>query len=477
MLLVCVFSRIPQLSSGSILLDGDESVVALMAKHFGHDGEFPLYFWGQTYGFSFIEVLTISLFYKILGVSALAVQCAMLSLWSLAIICFYRLMRVLKPDTSFIVPFLICLVLILNPAFAVWALKARGGYLSAFLLSQLFLYLLFRNKKQNSYLPIVLALLSLLIFESQSLWLAGLVPYLAYYILSKWSKRDSFLYIGSSILFYVLLKGYKSTLVSFWEPEIFPLSFRDWEGFLAIPKEVLAHFSGSYLYSSYVEPSIFAALSSWIFLGLILVLLVLGIRSVVKTKFRITLEMAALLSLPLAILYLIIIPGIHPRYLLPLIGYVLLSLFILTQAVQQKSWFKITLIVYLPIGLIALLGFKKFSYDKPEPFYTLIEYLEEEKIDALFSESGLLQWQVMFYTNEEVKARYRSATDRYPAYVEAVNKTHQTNPSSCAIIGKTDDWNAPKEGDFETVASTYFLFRNPKDSLLKERGFLFASSQ
>ncbi|MGH2570943.1 MAG: hypothetical protein ACRDGR_06940, partial [bacterium] len=59
-------------------LDGDEAVVALMAKHFREGRGIPWFFWGQSYGFTFPEASLCAAFFAAFGDSALASKSAML---------------------------------------------------------------------------------------------------------------------------------------------------------------------------------------------------------------------------------------------------------------------------------------------------------------------------------------------------------------------------------------------------------------
>ena len=52
---ICIASRLPQLRSPNLLVDGDESVLGLMAKHVAQGKEFPIFFYGQHYALATIE--------------------------------------------------------------------------------------------------------------------------------------------------------------------------------------------------------------------------------------------------------------------------------------------------------------------------------------------------------------------------------------------------------------------------------------
>src|SRR5690554_1188900 len=95
-ILLSIVSRMPQLFSEHLILDGDECIVSLMAKHFLESKEVPFFFYGQSYGFSFIEVLFIRVFYFFLGPTEMAVKLAMLSMWTIGIVFFYKTLKAIE---------------------------------------------------------------------------------------------------------------------------------------------------------------------------------------------------------------------------------------------------------------------------------------------------------------------------------------------------------------------------------------------
>ena len=52
---VALLSRLPQLFSRNLLLEGDECILGLMGMHLAKGREFPIFFYGQRYGLSIIE--------------------------------------------------------------------------------------------------------------------------------------------------------------------------------------------------------------------------------------------------------------------------------------------------------------------------------------------------------------------------------------------------------------------------------------
>ncbi len=468
--LLAIVSRLPQLLSPYQMLDGDEVVVGLMAKHLIHTSEWPLYYWGQLYGFAFIEVAVIGLFYLVVGYGQLAVQLAMLVLWSLGIVFFYKALR--ERDAESWMPAVFTLVLICMPSWAIWALKARGGYVSAFFLGNLLLYLFFLKRREGLANELLIGLLLVLLYESQSMWLAGLFPYAVYRIV----KEKRWMYIPAQLIGfavpYLLLKWHKTGLTDFWQAEIFPLRWRDWASLETLPQEIFAHFSGSYVFSSFREPSWAAALSAWFFCALLILASILSARKSIKAGFRLSESAVVLLSLLCSIAYMLLIPGIHPRYLLPLSVYLMVAVFILSQGRYRKILSAIAL-AYLPLGLLAILSFTRFSYDNPQAFQQMMAQLKSDEIKAVWSEGGQLQWQITFYSEEEIIARYRNDEDRYMPYLKEVELRYTINPKHNAIVGKLDTGNVPDDSAYTRIADTYFYLANPSKEELKARAFEF----
>ncbi|MGD8381070.1 MAG: hypothetical protein PVJ11_02910, partial [Syntrophobacterales bacterium] len=87
-LVLIAMSRLPQLTTPVLNLDGDEAIVALMAKHVSEGQSLPVFFQGQCYGLSLLEVATGSLLFQYFGASAITLKAAMLLLWGLGWIFF-----------------------------------------------------------------------------------------------------------------------------------------------------------------------------------------------------------------------------------------------------------------------------------------------------------------------------------------------------------------------------------------------------
>ena len=79
--LTIVLTRLPRLLGGGVVLDPDEAIVGLMAKHILDGKEVALFFLGQSYGLTIAESLFGALGYAALGASALSLKISTLVLW------------------------------------------------------------------------------------------------------------------------------------------------------------------------------------------------------------------------------------------------------------------------------------------------------------------------------------------------------------------------------------------------------------
>src|SRR4029077_3185372 len=118
---------------------GDECILGLMAKHVAQGKEFPVFFYGQHYAFSSVEAAVGAVSFVMFGVGALPLKLAMLALWTVGVLfLFVALSRLVGRARSF----WIIAVLMLNPAWAAWSMKAGGGYLTSFTAAAVLLWLL-----------------------------------------------------------------------------------------------------------------------------------------------------------------------------------------------------------------------------------------------------------------------------------------------------------------------------------------------
>lgn len=472
LILACLLSRLPMLLSRNSFLDGDECIVGLMAKHFQEGKEFPIFFYGQSYGFSFFEIIPISILYSILGLSVLSIKIAMLCLWTFGIIMFHKALEQIGQGKNQLVPILVTLVLIFMPSFAIWSMKARGGYLTAFFLSSCILYLLFRKQWKNSISIYFLSgLLLYTLYQSQPLWLVGLLPIVTYIAFRERNiKYVIYLAMGIGagvILFYIL----KANLSDFWSPSVLSWSNLNLDTLLTIPKTIYYNMTGSYHYSEIIEPILMTKILAMTFTIMIFVVLLYGLVSFIKRKPKRPLFFVSCISVIFTIGYLVFINSYTYRYLLPLSGYTLLMLYLCIIDLDNKKTIISLLCLMVVSGGYSMYHFKNYKYNDIDSKLSLVKTLINKEVDYVYCEGGLLQWEIMFHSKEKVIARYRSNVDRYPKYIEQVDDALEQSKYKIALVGYYNKELVQNTYQFVSVGNSFFIFENPTKDILVKRGF------
>ena len=141
------------------------------------------------------------------------------------------------------------------------------------------------------------------------------------------------------------------------------------------------------------------------------------------------------------------------------------------------------------IGLEALsmIEFKNHSYLPDGPANSLSEekrmahvlgYMGMMGARHAYSMNPLLQWQLAFYSKEQIVARWTSRVDRYPAYVIEVDRALQSG-ETIALVGYQGFTGGleklvtdPKA--IVPIDDRYFVYIGPDKALLKQLGFRFS---
>lgn len=124
----------------SVLIDSDEAVVGLMARHVLH-GEFPVFYWGQHY-MGTLEVFVNAFVFLLIGPTPLALKLSAM-LWFVAFVVVHYCLALAVTDRR--TAGMATILVAVSPAFfTVWTMKSRGGYMALLLLGTLALLLAVR---------------------------------------------------------------------------------------------------------------------------------------------------------------------------------------------------------------------------------------------------------------------------------------------------------------------------------------------
>ena len=459
-IILCFLSRLPLLLSENLCLDGDECIMGLMAKHYSEGIDIPYFFYGQSYGFSFIEVVAIRIFYWLFGINDISVKLAMLSLWTVGVIFLYKTLKQIESKNNIWLPLLITLTFIFVPSFAIWSMKARGGYLTAFLGTYIITYLI-SNKHLNRFLitPFIIGLLSIIVYQSQALWLAGLFPILAYYILTQEHFRYNISLFSGVITATLIFNILKIGLSTFWSPQVITRPNFNLDGIISVLVSIYRNQTGSYFYNSFTDPIFITKIIAIFITLLIFGALITGLIFFIKKKEIHPLFYVTSFSVLITINYIFFIDASNARYILPLNSYIFIMFYLFSYNLDGKKIINTFLGLIILLGTYSIYDFKNFSPENKSDLLNIIDKLETENIHHVYCEAGLLQWQLMFYSKEHIIARSKSNIDRYPEYVKLVNNAFKGTEAITAMVGYSYESNSLQ------------IYENPNRKFLEEHGF------
>lgn len=467
-IICCFLTRLPQLLSPALCLDSDECVVAIMSKHMLQGKEFSVFFWGQRYGFSLLEELFIVPFMAIFGVTAIAVKLGMLSLWSIGVLYFYKTLQAIDPRSKKLA-LVLTLILITFPAWSLWSMKARGGYLTSFTLSSIVLYLLYNKKTEKKALTYFFSgLLLYLIYESQSLWLAGLLPLIAYKLWHDKKFIKALLVPVAIVLCWALFTWYKQTLPVYYQVNAITL---DWSLLKANVKRIPFFFyssmHGTYYLNHEFMPATLCGALAMIFTGFVFLLFVSGIAHLFVSARSKMFFLCSVVFIPLTFFYSLFFEHMQFRYLLPVSGFALLAFYIYLKDHVPGKLFYAHLVILIIAGVGGLLSFRGSQYTRtnPEELRKAIKFFRDNDIKHVYVVDWMLQWDIIFETNEEITARNFHMPARYPQFDTAVDRAYYRGEKT-AVFGTSDDRFGLSFNHYE-MEGVYFISTNPPKEQLQ----------
>ena len=494
--LVAVVSRLPQLLSPLFYLDGDEAVVGLMAKHIIEGKDFSAYFYGQHYGFTLLESMPLALCFKVFGVSLYVMKLAMLGMWCIGLLFIFKAMERIK---GFWAACLALCFMLTIPAWASWAMKARGGYITAFLFSAWVIYLCVKEYQASGnnwkrYLSIGIFLS--IIFASQSLWLPGLIPWIAWLIYKKKDWRHlGYLLAGFAFVF-IAIKwlGSLHANSNYWSPDFLGNYIVD--SYNKIKFRVYNTLHGTYtVFLNYqIGHNTDQAAKAWR-LAALLFLLLQCLRVIVGRASIYGLLFAA--SMVLTMSYTLFLNPFfyNDRHLLPLVmlivaGVCLELSFLKSASILIKALKCCIVAILLWFSIASLVEFKNMDEEKEASLpqghsrlgemQQIVKSLKDAKTQYVFAMGAMTQYQLALLSNEEIIPRSYDINDRYPPYAMAVDKAYLDGKNTALLGNRYEmfDIVKPKLSSIQSGTIVYlgnglYIYPNPDKALLLQLGFQF----
>lgn len=476
--LVLVALRVPYITSPNFFLDGDESMLGLMAKHLSEGREFSVFPYGVSYGFALLETVPAAIGFRLFGPSPAVLIGSMFALFLVGLVFYERAFFCLTGDREWSRG--LTLILALMPVWIVWSMKARGGYLSAFVLFGVVLWLAARDNLDTKDAVLGGGLVGLLA-HSQAFWFLGIVPLLFLPLTRGRHPRYLVPAIISAAAVYSSLYLMGTGGDAYWKPTVFS-GFQP-ARFVLLPVYLHQLFSGFFYLREIRTPPVLVSALAWLLTaGFFSSLVLLGKDLVQRREKRSGLMV---LSLLFAVSFLPILKTVPPRYFLQVSVLVVVAQAIWlghrtsSSRVLPRIWGN-SLFLLLCLCTFLMPQFRPINPDTGSDLegelYSLLDFLERNEIEAVYSVNGLLSWQIMFYGEEAIPARYSSATDRYPLYpakadsvLAAGGRTALLGPISAAaplLETRLAD-------DILRVGRDHFVILDPSRGLLEEGGFEF----
>lgn len=496
--------RVPYLVSPHHILDGDEAIVGLMAWHMAQARELPVFFWGQAYGFSLLETLPAALAFRLFGPQPLVLSLTMVALFLAALPLYARAFERLTGSVAWARVLTVALSAL--PVWIVWSFKARGGYLTAFLLLAVLLWLMTRERISRLAWACAGAAIGLL-FLAQPLWLAAALPLLGLGVRahppprSTHERLNPLLALVTLVATAGLVRAVWAPANPYWNPNVF-------DGFslarvLSLPQQLHRLFTGFFYLGEVLTPPFFVALigtiATLVFFACAIGLLLEFARSdkrqpahntrhsplgpptprPVVTPLLVAATMVATLA-PVAVLR-----TMAPRYLLSssVLLVVGLATWIGSRGVRFTGAVRASALAALVLLGVSALEMRHFRFQSPTTqsdveteLRNLIQTLHVHNVQGVYSLSGLLQWQIMFYGRESIPARFTSPIDRYPAYPQRVDAARAAGART-ALVGQSSSaapfLASPLRDRLIPVGTDYFIILDPTRDILEAIGFKF----
>jgi MFS family permease len=465
LLSAAVLLRLPMILGDNFVLDGDEAIVALMSLEALEDGVWRPLFWGQNYGFVLPEILTTLPFISLFGMNAFTTKLPMLLWFLLGAGAVYGTLGRFTSSTPRV---LLTLLVLLAPTWLLWSVRLRGGYVPAFAIAHVVIYLSVMTYEMRLKRGALIGLLLGFTFILQAIWFPGA----ACFALVAWWRSGR--KVGPFLLAAVAMVIPYLLLIPFQVEEPFHQPpFFQWDAdVIAFNASVYISYlergmQGLHLHGRAFRELMSANTFSIGFLLLTLVVLGAGLRRLLTEKKLGYLEaaIAAILGL---LLWSFFLGSAAPRYALPMFGYVILALGMLWPK-QGGQWLTIVVLSFVGLGTHTLINGHQVKYEDitRSATHELINKLAEEEVELVFTENYLLQWQLMYYTDGKVLARSLTRFDRRPDRMEKAEEIFANRRNRTALV----DFRKDARFDPDWSNREFSVRIAPKPEFLYERGF------
>lgn len=485
-----VVSRLPQLLSPNLLLDGDECILGLMAKHVAEGREFPIFFYGQRYGLAVVEAPAAAVSFLIFGVGAIPLKIAILALWLTGIVFYFlAFARPLGLARSFC----LALLLVLMPAWAVSSMKAWSGYVTAFSTLGALLYLLARSDRPGAMSWLAAGWLTSIVYFAHPVYLPGAIPIVLFFLLSGRQAVPALLYASGVITMFVLIKMLPASGVIAWVPPD-PGNPAPLASLPDVARQIYVNLTGAYSLSTTVAPGPVTATAACLWAAVLAITLPLQVYRLVRRRYLWWSHVLFVAVLSTLVANWLLLEARDGRYLLPLNALLVflagVEFFDVADRGRLARHCRVACLgLVIALEAVSMAEFARFTYmgwkndrnglSEAARLEAVIDHLKANGVRHALSTNALLQWQLMFYSREEIISRWTWPRDRYPPYISEVD-TAVNEKKTLGVVGYVGS-----TGGFERlvadpqaivdVDNRYFIYIGADKELLRKARFRFAN--
>ncbi|MFO8056426.1 MAG: hypothetical protein R6V10_03935, partial [bacterium] len=434
--------------------DADECIVGIMAMHVLAGEEHPLYLYGQGYGAGAgLEARLSALLFAFTGPDGKTLKLAALFLWIIMVLLGWRLAsRMLGRRTG-----AICLSLLaVSPQMAEWSMKLRGGHLSALVFLVLSAWLgwrLLEKKGQNGLVMSgAFGATAALAGWAQPVAApaATSLVLVAFMFLLGWKKYAQGLLIMGGAFCIALIAYFTMPGEAVW---LSPASglYRNMYGLYLLILKILPRVFTPYQDPIAFEPSLLIWVVALVWGVFVIIAFYFSLRHLVRHRIKKRLS-RALLFLDVTVVLCVLaalfvdLTALAPRHLLATYPFLCLLAASLFWRFEKERKIKTAAVLYAVLVIAGMAANSAVlldsSFHNPglgvrmpaKSVKQTVKWLEEKGFYKVYSADTDFTWNLIFTSREKIIARSWNRRERYPLYVNQVDRTARSGVPMAVVF-------------------------------------------
>lgn len=475
LLVAAVMIRLPHVLSENFVLDSDESVLGICMRLWMEDGVLYWIFPGQKYGLIFPELLAALPAVLLGGVTPFTLKIPQL-LWFVLGVYFLFLMA--KRMTTPALAWTLAVLLVTCTTWFLWGMRIRGGYVPAFALSNVLIYLALCRYRSNWRFTLMMGAGLGLLFHLHPLWSLGT----AFFALAAMNRDALNLRLALALIAGICLAWIPPYLAQpeylFYDPQFFTVAGARVSDNASIYLSYFdRNFNGLYLHGR-AFTAIWATRPYVLVLSTLVVGVWLGaVVQAYRRREKRLLFLAGVGAMATVFVVPLFLVSAAPRYALPLFGFLFPTLLLLLEGAHTDKRIRWMVMGFLAtlIALSAVVwsqsGKVKYEDYTRANMAALMHYLKSDEVKSVFTINAGLQWQVMFYADGKIPARNKPIHDRIPALSKKATQAFNAGRQHSALVELAWEYDEDVLGPPTWTNGSFAVLLNPPYALMNGLGF------